>query len=108
MWGDQEVPGLEAAPRTDRGPQNILVRALEHAAKNDSLNISKTKRWVTVQFLSITLLVGGWPQGCGSGSAWIRIYFLFWIRIQEGHLIKKNEKKSRKLVGTELLLIKIK
>ena len=54
MWGDQEVPGLEAAPRTDRGPQNILVRALEHAAKNDSLNISKTKRWVTVQFLSIT------------------------------------------------------
>jgi hypothetical protein len=47
VWaGDQqEVPGLlEAGQKADRGPQNILARALEHAAKNDTLNISKTKR----------------------------------------------------------------
>ena len=30
-------------------------------------------------------------QGCGSGSAWIRIQFLSWIRIQEGKVkVKKN------------------
>jgi hypothetical protein len=45
VWADQqEVPGLEANQKADRGPQNILARALEHAAKNDTLNISKTKR----------------------------------------------------------------
>ena len=26
------------------------------------------------------------PQGCGSGSAWIRINFTFWIRIQGGKI----------------------
>jgi hypothetical protein len=49
VWAaEQEVPGLESAAassqRTDRGPQNILARALEHAAKNENLNISKAKR----------------------------------------------------------------
>ena len=26
------------------------------------------------------------PQGCGSGSAWIRINFPSWIRIQQGKI----------------------
>jgi hypothetical protein len=54
VWaGDQqEVPGLlEAGQKADRGPQNILARALEHAAKNDTLNISKTKRLGPSQYV---------------------------------------------------------
>jgi hypothetical protein len=56
VWaGDQqEVPGLlEAGQKADRGPQNILARALEHAAKNDTLNISKTKRLEPIQYVFV-------------------------------------------------------
>ena len=38
-------------------------------------------------------------QGCGSGSAWIRIHFLSWIRIhiQEGKFWRKKQKKRKKI-----------
>ena len=36
-------------------------------------------------------------QGCGSGSAWIRINFPSWIRIPEENILKYKKKKCREI-----------
>ena len=37
----------------------------------------------------------GYNQGCGSGSAWIRIHFISWIRIQRVNFEGKTEKYKK-------------